>query len=245
MKYNENNLNEIIFHIKFPPLPKLHSDNQEGILEFHEHLKNEFPNLNIEKNKKFKYNADSSGKLDDDNIHEDPIRWILSDDQKEIRISDRELVLTYDGEIYIGLNDFLKDVDLILGELDKYDLKIVNCIGLRYINQIEISNEKLIDEYFNPNLHLKKDEFSKEEFVESLTKTDLIVDDYYLILKYGRFNPDYPNRTSKKDVILDYDCILDYDEEIEYIIANLIKMHKIIIKRFESDIKDKLRKKME
>lgn len=219
-------------------MTKLSTGKQEDILEFQKHMENEFPEIDFEKTKKLKYNVDNSGKLDES---EEYLTWILSNENKQIKITGKELRLIHDGEIYNTFEDFMKDVNLVLNGLNSYDLKIVESIGLRFINQFEISDENLIDEYFNPNLHLKMNEFSKEEFVEFLTKTDLIIDEYDLILKYGRFNPDYPNRTSKKDVILDYDCILNYDEEFEYVPIHLAKMHKIISDKFENDIKDKLK----
>lgn len=243
MKYPKNNLNEVIFHIKFSPLSKLCANENDAIAEFQKKVEKEFPNIEFEKKRKPKYNADRTGKLGEDR-NEKHSTWILSNENKQIQISGKELRMIHDGEIYDGFDDFMGDVNLIVNELDEYDLTNVEFIGLRYINQFKIRNEDQIDEYFNPSLHLKKEEFSKNEFVESLTKTDLIIGNYDLILTYGRFNPDYPNRTSKKDVILDYDCINQYDEEPDYISVNLKKMHRIIESRFENDIKDRLREEM-
>lgn len=222
MKYSKNNLNDVIFHIKFSPLSKLSSNEKDAILEFQREVENEFPNIEFEKKRRPKYNVDRTGKLGEDRNRKHST-WILSNENKQIRISDGELRLIHDGEIYNSFRGFMKDVDLVINGLDEYDLKNVEFIGLRYINQFEIESENLIDEYFNPSLHLRKDEFSEEEFVESLTKTNLIIDEYDLILTYGRFNPDYPNRSSQKDVILDYDCVYEYDEESDYIPINLKK----------------------
>jgi uncharacterized protein (TIGR04255 family) len=222
MKYPKNNLNDVIFHIKFSPLSKLCTNEKDAILEFQKEVEKEFPNLEFEKKRKPKYNVDRTGKLGEDRNRKQAA-WILSNENKQIRISNGELRLIHDGEKYDTFKAFLKDVNLIVDGLSKYDLENVEFIGLRYINQFEIENENLIDEYFNPSLHLRRDEFSEEEFVESLTKTDLIIEEYDLILTYGRFNPDYPNRSSQKDVVLDYDCIYQYDEESDYIPLNLKK----------------------
>lgn len=244
MKYSKNSLNEVIFHIKFSPLSGLYSNQKEAILEFQKEVEDEFPKLDFEKRRKLKYNADNTGKFDDDINNEAYLTWILTSGNKQIKINEKELRLIHDGEIYDDFDGFMEDVTLVLKGLRKYDPKNVECIGLRYINQFEIKKEDSIDEYFNSDLHLRKDEFSKEEFVESLTKTDLIIGNYDFTLKYGRFNPDYPNRTSKKDVVLDYDCIYNYPEKFECIAIHLQEMHEIIHNRFESDIKDELRKEM-
>ena len=243
MKYTKNSLNEVIFHLKFSPLSKIYSNKKEAVSEFQKHVKKEFPEISFEKKKKIKYNIDNSGKLEEFESNEDYLTWIFRNNKKEIQLNGKEIILIHDGEIYSSFESYMKDVDLIIKGLEKYGLESVNSIGLRYINQIKIDDETKINQYFNPNLHLSTEEFKKEEFVESITKTDLVIDEYDLIFKYGRFNPDYPNRTSKKDVILDYDCILDYDEELEYVPVNLAKMHNIIQKRFENDITQDFQKK--
>lgn len=244
MKYAKNNLNEVIFHLKFSPLSKLYTNKKDAVSEFQKYVEKEFPEISFEKKKKIKYNVDSSGKFEEYQSDEEYLTWTFSNDEKEIRLNAKEAILIQNGEIYRGFEDYMKDVNLIIKGLEKYDLKSVKSIGLRYINQIKISDETEIEKYFNPDLHLNAEEFKKEEFVESITKTDLLIEEYDFIFKYGRFNPDYPSRSSKKDVILDYDCILDYDEELEYVSVNLGKMHKIILDRFENDIKDKLRDEM-
>lgn len=243
MKYAKNNLNDVIFHVKFSPLSKLTTNEKDAISQFHREVEAEFPNFEFERKRIPKYNPDRTCKLSEDRNGKHST-WILSNENKQIKISDRELRMIHDGEIYDDFKGFMKDVNLVVEGLSNYDLKNVEFIGLRYINQFEIESENLIDEYFNPSLHLRKDEFSEEEFVESMTKTDLIIEEYDLILTYGRFNPDYPNRSSQKDVILDYDCIYQYEEEFEYIPINLKKMHRIIESRFENDITDRLRKEM-
>ena len=155
----------------------------------------------------------------------------------------KELTLTYSGEIYQDFEGFISDVQLILKGLIKYPINRINSIGLRYVNQIKI-NENSLNQYINENLHLINKGFNQEDVIQSISRTELKIDDYNLAFQYGQFNPEYPNLTSSKEFILDYDCILNNEENIENIIFNLNKMHDIIHNRFENDIKDKLREKM-
>lgn len=244
MKYSKNNLTEVIFHVKFSLL-KLYTDKKDAAWEFQKHIQSEFSQVTFEKNKKPKNGLENSGKLNETDAEEEFLTWIFSNSKKQIQMTGKELILIYKGENYSNFDDFLNDVDLIIKGLKEYDLKTTTSIGLRFINQIKIDDKESVDEYFNPNLNLANNSFDEKEFIQSLTKTELLVDEEYnLIFCYGQFNPEYPNRTSQKEFILDYDCILNYDEDVENIHANLVKMHDIVLDRFENSITDKLRKEM-
>lgn len=244
MKYSKNNLTEVIFHVKFSPLLKLYTNKKDAAWDFQRQIQTEFPKISFEENKKFRYTLENSGKLDETNDKEEYLTWIFSNGKKQIQLTGKELVMIYDGENYSNFEEFLQDVNLIVKGLKEYNLRTVESIGLRFINQIKINDEKS-EEYFNPKLNLTNSSFDKKEFIQSLTKTELLVDEEYnLIFCHGQFNPEYPNRTSQKEYILDYDCILNYEENIENITVNLIKMHDIILDRFEDSITDKLREKI-
>ena len=132
----------------------------------------------------------------------------------------------------------------LVDALKQYKIPQIESIGLRYINQIKVDEKNNSGRYFNPNLHLINDAFDEKELVQSINKTNLEIQDYEFIFQFGQFNPDYPNISSKKDFILDYDCILVDREPFENIFINLNKMHEIIYNRFENDIEEGLREKM-
>ncbi|WP_407422696.1 TIGR04255 family protein, partial [Methanobrevibacter sp.] len=214
MKYSKNQLHEVIFEIKFPIILKLYTDREDAASEFQEQVKSEFPNVDFEKKKKTSIIHENTGGSSEVKTKDEYLTWIFSNGKKQIQLTGKNVLLVCKGESYTNFEEFMQDVHIILKALREYDLKITTFTGLRFINQINIGNEKQIDEYINPNLHLINEEFENDNLIQSLTKTELEIEGYNLIFTYGQFNPDYPSTSSKKEFILDYDCISVYDEKI-------------------------------
>lgn len=245
MNYSKNNLNEVIFQIRFPPLLKLYTDKKNAASEFQNIIINEFPETEFQKKRKISVTIDSTGKPIESETNDEFLTWVFINKKgKHVKLNGKELILSYKGENYNCFDEFKKDIELTLKGISIYNLPKINSIGLRYINQIKINDESTLDEYINRNLHLINNEFDNEQVVQSMSRTELKIKDYTLAFQYGQFNPEYPNMTSKKEFILDYDCILNDEEDFDNIITNLNKMHEIISNRFEKDIKDKLREEM-
>ena len=243
-KYSKNYLNEVIFQIRFAPLLSLYTDKEDAASIFQEFIIKKFPDLTFEHNKKVKVTVDGTGKTVESKTANEFLTWIFSNNGRTVKLNGKELILSYSQNTYVNFEEFLEDVNLILEGLHQYSLPKIKFIGLRYINQIEIEDEVLLDQYINPNLHLINKEFDKDEVIQSISRTELKFDEYFLAFQYGQFNPEYPNITKNKPFILDYDCILNADEDFKNIQENLYKMHDIISNRFENDIKDELRKEL-
>lgn len=243
-KYSETYLTEVIFQVRFSPLLQLYTDKKDAAAKFQNIITKEFPELQFEENKKFSIKMDSTGNPVESKTNEEFLTWIfLNDLGKQVALNGKELILSYNGKLYTSFEEFLKDVELILTALKQYNLPQIKSIGLRYINQIKLEDDKNWGKYINSNLHFDN-EFNKNELIQSINKTDLKIQDYDLTFQFGQFNPEFPNVSSKKDFILDYDCRLINNESFEKIIINLNKMHEIISNRFEQDITEDLRKKM-
>ncbi len=242
-KYSKNYLNEVIFQIRFSPLLQLFTDEKNAVADFQNKVIDDFPEVKFEEIRR------SNVKLASIGIHNEYnnefLTWVFTNKSgKYIRLNGEELILGYSGEVYSSFDDFLKDVKLVTEALKQYKLPQIKSIGLRYINQIRVDDKNKWSQYINPNLHLINGAFNEDELIQSINKTNLKIQDYDLIFQFGQFNPEYPNISSKKDFVLDYDCILVDDEPFENIFINLNKMHEIIYNRFESDIMDGLREKM-
>ncbi len=232
-KYSKNYLNEVIFQIRFQPLLQLVTNEKNAVVDFQNKVIDDFPGLKFEQGGKS--NAGLSNK--------EYLTWVFTNiSGKYIRLNGEELILGYSGEAYSSFDDFLKDVKLSLDALKQYKIPQIESIGLRYINQIKVDGKNNYERYINQ--HLISDAFDEKELVQSLNKTNLEIQGYEFVFQFGQFNPDYPNITSKKDFILDYDCILVDREPFENIFGNLNKMHEIIRNRFENDIEEGLREKM-
>lgn len=235
MQYSKNYLNEVIFQIRFQPLLQLVTNEKNAVVDFQNKVIDEFPGL------KFEHKDESNVGLS----NKEYLTWVFTNiSGKYIRLNGEELILGYSGDAYSSFDDFLKDVKLSVDALKQYKIPQIESIGLRYINQIKVDEKNNSGRYFNPNLHLINDTFDENELVQSINKTNLEIQDYEFVFQFGQFNPDYPNISSKKDFVLDYDCILVDREPFENIFINLNKMHEIIYNRFENDIEEGLREKM-
>lgn len=234
-KYSKNYLNEVIFQIRFQPLLQLVSNEKNAVVDFQNMVIDEFPGLKFEQ----------CGKSNDGISNKEYLTWVFENiSGKYIRLNGEELILGYSGEAYSSFDDFLKDVKLSVDALKQYKIPQIKSIGLRYVNQIKVDGNNNWNGYINPKLHLVNDAFDEKELVQSINRTNLEIQDYEFVFQFGQFNPDYPNISSKKDFILDYDCILVDREPFENIFSHLNKMHEIIYNRFENDIGECLREKM-
>ena len=234
---DNNYLNNVILHIKFPRIFSLYNDHEDSSNSFYEIVKNEFPIKESELSNKINIFIDENTlRIIEEESDEKFITWFFkNDNNKFISFNADELILNYSGEIYLNFATFIKDVELILNALDIYSVNEINLTELRYINQI---NDISIIKDFLFNV-----EFNSKNLIQTLTRTELEIDDYKLVFQFGQFNPEYPSVASQKDFILDYNCILNFDDNINDLIKNLHEMHNIIKERFKRDTMEKKKKK--
>lgn len=246
-RYLKNYLNEVIFQVRFSPLLSLYSIKPEAAAKFQEVVGDKFPDLQFNQKRNLKVKMDSTQNSIESNMEDEYLIWnFKSNDGKSILLSGEELTLSYPKGTYLTFEEFKEDVELVLKGLSQYKIPKINSIGLRYINQININNKSRLSDFINPKLHQLDKEFDSYEVLQSLSRIELKIEDYILAFQYGQFNPKYPELSSNKDFILDYDCVKLPKTicSIDYILNNLINMNKIIFNRFENDISDKLKKIM-
>ena len=244
-KYSKNNLNQVIFQIRFYPLLKLYSDNPEVASDFQQGIIHEFPELNIKHSQKVSIKFDSTGGPIEGGLNNSRLIWnFRNENGKFINLSGDELSLTYPGNVYTSFEPFLNDIKLAINGLKQYKLPKIKSIGLRYINQIDIGREYKLDDYIDSKLHLLSFDSENEKVIQSISRIEYNIDKYFFSFQYGLFNPKYPEYDSKKDFILDYDCILN-SVPTDNLESYLIEMNNIIYNKFEDSISEKLRVKME
>lgn len=246
-RYLKNYLTEVIFQIRFSPLLSLYSTHPEAAAKFQEVVVGEFSDLQFQQKRNVKVKMDSTKNSIESNVEDGYLIWnFKSNNGKSILLSGEELTLSYPKGTYLTFDNFVKDVELVLKGLNQYNIPKINSIGLRYINQIIINNNLELSEFINPKLHQLDKEFDKYDVLQSLSRIELKIDDYILAFQYGQFNPKYPDLSSNKDFILDYDCVKVPRTicNIDDILDNVSAMNEIIFDRFENDITDKLKKIM-
>lgn len=242
--YPNNNLNQVIFQIKFYPLLKLYSNNLEVASDFQQIVIKEFPELNFKHTRTINLRIDSTGLPIEGEADNTNLIWNFKNENgKFINLSGDNLSLTYPGDVYSTFDSFLKDIKLALDGLKSYNLPKIKSIGLRYVNQIDVADELNLEDYINSKLHLLSSDSENENVIQSLSKIEYDINNFYMSFQYGLFNPNFPDSAAKKDFILDYDCILDnvHEENLE---DYLLEMNKLIYDKFENSIENKLRIKM-
>lgn len=125
---------------------------------------------------------------------------------------------------------------------------IISRIGMRYINQIDLSNHKrnTWKNYIKPALFESVYNSSIESALQSKTQhlTELIIDDYRVRCVTGLFNPDYPAAIKRNVITLDYDAFIQGNVDASDAVQYLDKFHNTIEKLYEDSIGAKQREQM-
>ena len=233
-EFNKNYLREIIFRVEFRRISELHGVNGNPdkfinifkstfseVVEIGELTQNLPPSFEKEVN----------------------LVWTFSnkDDSKRVELTSSSITLMYDGDYYVSHENMYDDLVLIKQALIEFDVHNINRIGLRYVNEISPKidvnnwegwiNEKLIN--FNPI----RDDFT---LIRSMSTSEYKINDYFLDIRYGEFNYNYPDVSIGHDFVLDYDCYVSSLTEVDELIHRFNEMHSIIKKSFNSSIKEKL-----
>ena len=252
IRYKNDYLNEVIFKIDFSTRDTPSRDDNRAIEQFKEEISEEFPKFYFKPNVKVEVNF-MEGKSQS-SFEENGLTWFFSNenDDKIVELNLEHLILAYKKGAYIGFREFLEDVSQLLSALRWYMPLQVKYLGLRYINQIheEEINDDNIKEYINESLinNIIFELAEGENFTQLFSRLDFSTDDYQMTFQYGFFNSLFPEYNPNKDFILDLDCKLikvgsiNSQADIE---VQLKKMNKIIYKKFDYAITDKLRKLME
>lgn len=132
--------------------------------------------------------------------------------------------------------------------MSEYKDAIIGRFGLRYINEINIPNEKdktSWSEYINEKL-LGTFSFSPEgyDLVRSFHSITTSSDDILTQMQFGMHNPDYPAPIKKKLFILDLDSSYTGVTELVDLEKTFLQCHEKTQKLFEKSITEKLRELM-
>lgn len=175
--------------------------------------------------------------------------WIFHsrDKEKTLTITHDNVNISYKGyeSFHILRNDFINILEAMFKEYQELQS---SRLGLRYINEIKLSENNILDwnDYLDENL-LTMLKVPKENKNIARAFNNLILNYEGIIIKfqYGMFNPDFPAPVRKKIFILDYDAYYRGPQNFEEINQSIDIFHEKIEAFFESNIKDKLRGLME
>lgn len=237
-KYKKNFLSNVVCKIDFPKVLAL----KEGPIEFQKVINTKFPHL--KEDKKLEINLDLMTGLGQQDF---TLCWLFSNKEKNkiIGVTSDSLFLEY-KQHYVDFQEFKEDFEFMSSNFFKiYPVGVITRIGLRYINEIKISEGNPLewDGLIRKELieHLK---FFKEKsgLARSMQLVEIVKDDYKLRFKYGLFNSDFPAKISRKEFVLDFDCITLNELEQSGIMSTASKFNEVITDFFEDSISDGLKK---
>ena len=171
--------------------------------------------------------------------------------KKHTRIEPTDFCIQYDK--YYSFKQLREDFRLVFDSLiTNYGELNITRLGLRYIDEIEIKQERDVfdwKKYLNPKLFpalsipVKKD---RRFISRAFSNLEFNYGDHNLTLKYGMFNPDYPSPIKKKVFILDSDAYKRDNISDEEVCGVLDQLHDQISDLFEKQlIKEGLREIMD
>lgn len=129
---------------------------------------------------------------------------------------------------------------ILIGDvLTEFNLKgNIKRLGLRYINELNIKEGSPFDweGWVNATLIKSLEFYNTERLARSMGVMNYIFDDFKLIFKYEMYNSEFPNPISKKEFVLDFECVTKEPCEIDDPLDLLDKMHDFINEIFKESI---------
>ncbi len=241
--YKTNFLTDVIFKIEFPTLLNLKDKSPS---EFQNAIIEKFPD--VEEGLISIPTAISGGDIS--SLFSPDKLWIFKDlsGDKFVELSKNHLLLKH--KKYNNFKEFNENFQFIFDIFKKFygGEGIVKKTGLRYVNEIQLSNGNVFkwEEYLKGGLLSAISMFVKDKktIQKSLHKVEFKEGEFEIRVMFGMPNPDYPNDITKKFFLLDYDCVCKQPIKIQEISNRLIESHNHIKKLFEDNILDELRKEI-
>ena len=238
--YKKNFLVQVIARIDFAtPLPKIEVGLPSSLVAKALEL---FP---IEEPKKF------SGKEFELSIDEfkekrvEGIDWFFHGRNREKSLCFGQQAMYIIYNTYQSFNQLKNEFLTVFEHLYKVHPEIViNRLGLRYVNNIEITDKSPMDwtDYItNDLLSIFNVAIDKDKISRAIHILEMNYSDMSFRFQYGMHNPDYPAPIRRKVFLLDYDAYYQGLITQNEIMNNLVRFHDYIEQQFESSINQGLR----
>ncbi|MBT4121877.1 TIGR04255 family protein [bacterium] len=237
--YTKNFLTDVIFKVDFPVILDLQDSPPK---EFQNAIKEEYPIL--EPFQQFSFMMDKESEEPPQNLNRTIWKFMSKDKNRSIELSYQSLIIVFkDYQSYEDFREIIEKIMAIFNEL--YKNVIVDRIGLRYINQIELEEEDIFNwgDYINDCLISNIDFLeNKNQIKRTIDILELSLDDEVTLnFRWGIYNSLYPSEVSKKEFLLDFDCFTRVQIESDQVIGKLDIFNSIITGYFEKSIEDKFR----
>ena len=240
-KYKKNFLTKVVFRIDFNQI-KL------GQLKyFSEKIEKRFPINEEEKGEEGVIDFDFKTKKVKQ-ISSPVSTWVFYNKTriKKIKVHPRFLLLEYNK--YKDSTELLKDIKYIENFIHDFKIKTINKMGLRYVNEIELSGHDFLSwkKYINNKLigSLSFATNNKKKLARFMSLIILKEEFGDINFNYGLWNSNYPNEINERKFILDFDGRSRFPLDVDNLkLGDLVKEYNEQIENlFEDVIKEDLRK---
>lgn len=229
--YKKNFITNVVFKVNFPKI--LNLSEQKPPIQLQKIFSEKFPRVDIKKIPYVDTRIMKDSTLDIKGTTK--ILWIFLDREKIKKVEIEQDALSIEYLKYENFTEFFQTIKFTYKNfIDLYNIKIINRLGLRYINQIklETGNPLSWDNFINQYLFSISKNFVKEKDRDNISRSmhflEVNDEEYKLRFQFGMHNSEYPNPISRKEFILDYDCISKEEMEVEEV-PNKVKMFNTII----------------
>ncbi len=243
--YKRNFLDKVIWRLDFEKI------DLKLLEEFKKQIVQEFPNEKKIVNKQVSVTIDAVAR-NSKQTEEDVTSFQYShkNEHKRLVIGSNYCFIEFDR--YKNSQELFKDVEMVSEGLETtFNLKTVSRCGLRFVNNIklsEITKGFKYDDYFSPNLlgsiKLQKKLIPKKQVLaRTMSELALNLGNHILQYRFGIFNTDFPAVNVKREFIIDLDCYstLAFDIKESSLVELIRNYNNLIEKAFEVSITDKLR----
>ncbi|MDP2918129.1 MAG: TIGR04255 family protein [bacterium] len=240
-QYKKNFLTKVIFRIDFEQA------KISQLKSFLEKFKKEFPISEEERGEEGMINFDFATK-EIKQASSPIISWnyFNKNRTKKIKIYPRFLFIEYLK--YKNSTELLKDINLVSSFIKNFEIKTINRLGIRYINEIKLEDKNFLNwnNYISDHL-LGLLNFAidkKKSVARAMGQVEFKEENSNINFNFGMWNSNYPNEVNEKIFILDFDCYSKFPLDTESLnLSNVVKDYNQNIEDlFESSIKEDLRK---
>jgi len=240
--YRKNFLTKVIARVDFQPILII---GEESPTKFQEALRHSFPRLEVHQGLQIKADKAQNANLA---MRKLPLVWNLKDKNKENEIDLCPNYLSLTCAKYVDFPLFNSNLVNIYNKfVEFYQPSIIKRVGLRYINEIKLEGnpfdwQNLINQDLFSSINAVPDK--REMISRAMHQIHFLDEDSKLVFQFGIFNSEFPNTITKKEFILDYDCISEEEREPNEVLPEFIKFNQKVSDLFEMNIEDGLREKM-
>lgn len=240
-KYKRNFLAKVIFRIDFDQITL----NQLEM--FSEKIKDVFPITEEKKGEEGK--VEFNVKTKEFKQTSNPVTtWFFYNEKKTKKIALNSNFLFIEYDKYKNSAELLKDIGFIQSFIEDFNIKTINRMGLRYVNEIKLENKDFLNwnKYINEELigTLNFATNNKKVLARAMGQMILKEKSSNISFNYGLWNSNFPSEINEKIFVLDFDSYSKFPLDAEGLnLVDLIgKYNQEIQNLFESVIKSELRK---